>query len=948
MSNIQLTVNSSINNVNSVVTCPMTINVNIDDNVIFTASTIGGNGSGIGYIWTVNGTAIERSETLHFVLTPGTSTAGTYTVSVTVYNLNTLGTPQTCTFTVIVGPTPSIVVTLSGLINGNSIPIIPCTMATETIDQTDTFILTANASGGDGSPFVYQWSINGTPQPSTDPPNQITVTDIPGTYSYSITVSNQDNPAINTTCSVTVIVRASAPITLAMSGFINGVSQPSIACNSTIITSVGVNDNTLTVTPSGGDDSGFIYAWAVNGESVSPAPVPPQTIPIDTSSAGFFTYMVTVSNASGLGTAVSCSVTFHITEIMITLSTQINAGPVTPNIPCDTTISINQNDQVIITANPTGGDGSGFNYIWTLGGVTQATTASLTIPSFSLTVGQMYTYTVTVTNGDHLGNAAACQITLSVEASIAIVVSMTAIINGVSFPDLPCNSTQVVTRSDVVDLVANIMGGNGTGFIILWSPNGETIPIINVNTNTIGTITYTVTVKNGDGTGTVSCAINVQVVAPPVQVTFTVTDNGVPTPNITCGSVFDVTQNDTVTLTAVPTGGTGTYTYSWSPGGQTTPVITVSTASVGTTNYTVTVNDTVMCTISIVVAPLQINVVITPTINGQILPNIDCGSVETVSRNDVVTLTAVVTGDTNVTYSWTLNNIVVSTTPTVIVTTTIPGTFVYTLIVTDVNNPEITTTCVITVIVLQQITPLAVTIRLDDPCSCLIGNNQNQHIFTCGSSIIVPSINQDHLTAVVTGGLPPYMYVWILPNGTTSTDKTVQIFATGTYTLTVSDSNVPVNTVTCTISVQIQISKFNVRIAVNDCCACCGGIICIGHNENRLEISATICSLNIVNSCIKYKLYANCDLLRSDIIESLTCGHTIEPVVYVPSVDPTIIKLVITSIKNDFVEECQVLVTKNKPNFCQRCGPCKVCQCYNTGILNQQLIPSALGFNCCK
>lgn len=44
-----------------------------------------------------------------------------------------------------------------------------------------------------------------------------------------------------------------------------------------------------------------------------------------------------------------------------------------------------------------------------------------------------------------------------------------------------------------------------------------------------------------------------------------------------------------VTLTATPTGGCGPFTYSWSPGGQTSPSITVA-PNVNTT-YTVTVND---------------------------------------------------------------------------------------------------------------------------------------------------------------------------------------------------------------------------------------------------------------------------------------------------------------------------------------------------------------------
>jgi hypothetical protein len=71
---------------------------------------------------------------------------------------------------------------------------------------------------------------------------------------------------------------------------------------------------------------------------------------------------------------------------------------------------------------------------------------------------------------------------------------------------------------------------------------------------------------------------------------FTGISDELPTVDITASPDLSVCQNEVITLTATASGD-APLTYLWSPGGQTTPAISPSTATSGSTIYTVTVTD---------------------------------------------------------------------------------------------------------------------------------------------------------------------------------------------------------------------------------------------------------------------------------------------------------------------------------------------------------------------
>lgn len=138
----------------------------------------------------------------------------------------------------------------------------------------------------------------------------------------------------------------------------------------------------------------------------------------------------------------------------------------------------------------------------------------------------------------------------------------TQTINVSSAPTVAVNSPTICAGSSAV-LTANPSVSGGS---FLWSPGGQTTSSITVSPTT--TTTYTVTFSSpGCGSTSANATVTVNSTAPTLTVN---------SPTICSGQ--------TTTLTATPSVSGGTY--SWYPGGQTTPSITVNPVS--TEIYTVT------------------------------------------------------------------------------------------------------------------------------------------------------------------------------------------------------------------------------------------------------------------------------------------------------------------------------------------------------------------------
>ena len=349
----------------------------------------------------------------------------------------------------------------------------------------------------------------------------------------------------------------------------------------------------------------------------------------------------------------------------------------------------NGNSTGSIDLTVTGGTGA-YTYSWTGGATTQDRS--------NLAAG---TYTVTVTDA----NACTKTISAAITQPSALTLTETNV-------DVLCNGNSTGS----IDLT--VTGGTGA-YTYSWTGGATTQDRSNLAAGT-----YTVTVTDANAcTKTISAAIT-----QPSALTLTETHV-----NATCGIA-----NGSIDLTV--TGGTGTYTYSWT-GGATTQDI--SGRAAGT--YTVTVTDANACTKTLSVVLSNTN---GPTLSTTQV-NVLCFGASTGSIDLTVS-----GGTSPFTYAWTGGATTQDRSGLA------AGT--YTVTVTDANGCTATKATTIT-----QLSQLVVDL---------------------GPNVSVCASENYTITSSVTGGTPAYTYSW--SNGSTTANITV---ATGsssaTYTVTVTDVN---------------------------------------------------------------------------------------------------------------------------------------------------------------
>ena len=231
--------------------------------------------------------------------------------------------------------------------------------------------------------------------------------------------------------------------------------------------------------------------------------------------------------------------------------------------------------------------------------------------------------------------------------------------------------------------------------------------------------------------------------------------------NVTCFGI----SNGSATVSA--TGGTGAYTYTWSPTNTNSPIITGIAAG----QYTVTVMDAIANTNSLVITigqPTQLTVIAVAQNSAACWCN---GSAS-------VTVTG---GNPPYSYAW--NSPFSGNMPQV--TNLCPG--VTQVSITDING------CV-------AITTVAINAPSIPTFTATVTNNSCQS--SCNGSA----------AAIVNSGTPPYTYMWHYNTGqtfTTYTTSTIQNLCVGFATLTVNDAN------GCATSSMVSISSSTVNTIPN-------------------------------------------------------------------------------------------------------------------------------------
>ena len=616
-------------------------------------------------------------------------------------------------------------------------------------------LLNSTITGGT-TPYTYSWS-----------PVGATTQNISGLTAgtYSLTVKDNLNCSVINTVTIT---------------------QPTVLMAATSVTNETcdyLNNGLATAIPSGGTP-GYTYTWQPGSQSSASA-----------TGLSSGNYTLTVMDSKG------CLIT--------TFATINEPAPLVINFINQINVSCFGGNDGSVGSNPTGGTPN-YSYSWTPSGSNNASISNLTIGTYtlrvtdgksctainSLTITQPAVLTVanTLTNVSCFGgsNGSVSLIPLGGTApysylwstggqTTSSVTGLVAGIYSVTITDAKgclLTSTYTITQPPALVIAftqtnVSCFGGNNgllnstitggtTPYTYSWSPVGATTQ--NISGLTAGT--YSLTVKDN-----LNCSVinTVTITQPTVLMAATSVTNE------TC----DYLNNGLAT--AIPSGGTPGYTYTWQPGSQSS----ASATGLSSGNYTLTVMDSKGCLITTFAtinepAPLVINFI------NQI--NVSCfgGNDGSVGSNP--------TGGTpNYSYSWTpsgsnnasISNLTIGT---------------YTLRVTDgksctaINSLPITQPAVLAVVVSSS------------SATCNAGNN--------GSA-----------SSSASGGTSPYTYNWIPGN---LVGPTILNLSAGIYTVISTDNQGCVSS--NTIAVTEPLPVLPVTSSTNSTC---------GSANGKAEVSVT-------------------------------------------------------------------------------------------------------------
>jgi|GEM_PF-1834876 len=439
------------------------------------------------------------------------------------------------------------------------------------------------------------------------------------------------------------------------------ISATDVSCN-------GGANGTATVSVTSGV-SPYFYSWSPSGGTSATATGLPAN-----------TYTVTITDN------LNCQTTRSVT---------VNQPSAITASTSKTDVSCNGGTNGTATVSGVSGGTAPYTYSWSPSGGTNATATGLAAG----------TYTCTIT--DNKG----CQITRNVTVN-----QPSAFTIGTSKTDVSCNGGANGTATVVVS-------GATAPYFYSWSPSGGT----NATATGLAAGTYTVTITDNN---TCQATRNFTINQP------TALSASISKTDASCNGG----ANGTATVSGV-TGGTGPYTYSWSPSGGTGATATGLAA--GTYTCTITDNNSCQITRSITInQPSAITASVSKT-------DVSCNG----GANGTATVSGVTGGTGPYTYSW-------SPSGGTAATATGLAAGPYTVTITDNNTCQITRNVTIT-----QPAPVTASISKID-VSCNGGTNGTASV------------------SGIAGGSGSYSYSWSPSGGTAATATGL---AAGTYTCTITD-----------------------------------------------------------------------------------------------------------------------------------------------------------------
>ena len=591
----------------------------------------------------------------------------------------------------------------------------------------------ATASNGNGAPYKYLWSTGKT------------TTTISNLCAGSYNITATDDSGCTSTSVVTIVAPTPVGITIS--------NQVNVTCN-------GLCNGKVTAAANGGTP-GYTYKW--------------NTLPVQTTQtatglcAG--TYKVIATDFNGCKDSVNVTIT-QPNPLAVSVSATPNPLPCNGN--CNATAFV---------SSVTGGT-SPYGYTWNNGASGPS--------DINLCIG---TYVVTVTD------AQACTIKDSVT-----ITQPTALNVALSPPPVSPVCNGACTGS-----ISTVTTGGSPGYTYLWKPTGQNKAII--HNLCAGTYTLVATDKNG----CVDSSTVVTLTQPsPISAGLTITE-------VTCNGSCDGK------VVSAVSGGTPNYTYTWNGGvTQTTDSITGLCANA---NDSLRINDASGCASSVFFGITQPPVLST-VIKSQNTSCTACNGNAKVSVNG---------GTPPYVYSW--NTIPVQSTDSA--SNLCPGTYTVTVKDADscVTTQPVTIVPTVTITITSSATGLSCFGSCNGTASANASGGAPPYIYSwsngqitstatalcagtyyitvhdnggCTNSDSVTFANPAPLVAstsqtniscngacvgtaadTVTGGTPPYTYLW--SNGQTT--STASGLCQGTCTVKVTDANL------CTLTSSITITE---------------------------------------------------------------------------------------------------------------------------------------------
>ncbi|MBA4239658.1 MAG: hypothetical protein C0448_02940 [Sphingobacteriaceae bacterium] len=614
-----------------------------------------------------------------------------------------------------------------GCVTSNTITITEPSATTLTIVKTDVTCngacdgtATANMSGGTG-PYTYTWSPG-------NPAGQGTAT-ITGLCPGAYTVISRD--ANN--CQKTETVSITQPVAISA-----GITSGSLTCNA-------VCNGSINSVPSGGTGP-YTFTLQSSGAPVTANP------PYTNLCAG--TYTLLIEDALGCIRTQTVNIAQPNPITLALTSTTINCFN-----QCNASVS-----SVVNGGSPV------YTYSWS---ASTSTLSSLTNQCAGVVTG-------TVTDANGCMASSSVTITSVPDLTISVVptnpncngqctgVATTSVSGGTPNYTVNLNGSigNIISNLCTGTYTATVTDFNGcikTQTVAITAPPAITLTTTNGTVSCAGSCDGTVSVTPTGGTAGYFYSWN----SVPTQSTQTasglcvgsyianVTDAlgciasataNVSQPPVLTASVSNVQPSCNVCVgsaTANGIGGTGPYTYSWSPGGQTTQ--TANNLCVGV--QTVTVTDSKGCTTTQTVQIVQTVIILATTNGGSLTCNNVCSGIATANPSGG-------TGPGTYSFTWTP-----SLQSTQTATALCAG--MHTVIVSDGNGCTNTST-------VNFVNPPAITLTV------------NKTNVTCNS------LCNGTASAVATGGTGALSYLWQPGNLTTSS---INGLCPGDYTLTVSDIN---------------------------------------------------------------------------------------------------------------------------------------------------------------